>query len=101
MWQLTGRCLAPPITTSMLGEWESLPTQLAPLEQNAFVSLRDLVLRAQQEARIPEGLPPMAVLNWWQELFEGLSGPARQAAFHLLWYVKELALGRHPDLPRS
>ncbi len=82
-----GVCKAPPLPDALLQKKSTDPT---------IVALQDLVKKARAEKKVPLLLIPMSTLDAWQAEFDNLTGTARNEAFHLVWYAKELALGRYP-----
>jgi hypothetical protein len=92
---LYARCVAPPITTAMLDAWGPLFAQLEP-------RMAELVQWALQivKAHKAGGKLKLPSRPWCQSMeaaFEELAEPHRTPAFHCLWYVNELALGRSPE----
>jgi hypothetical protein len=118
-----GGCFAPPLTDSLLSayatliknsepsavrdamqccvdcvkQWWALPESTSggsphPSGRGQIVPLDEDCLM-----KIDEQVPWDHELYGIQTLFDGMpAGPARECAFHLLWHVRELALGREP-----
>lgn len=86
------RCKAPKLTDDRLN------TAL----NHSYPSIRSLaqiVKEAKQNRKIPnaQDIPNKDFVNQIAAQADTLNGEERDAAFHMIWYVKELLLGRHPD----
>lgn len=118
-----GGSFAPPLTDETLAEYRTLIDVLDPqsLERDAMEQLykcasawweqpestgtgrahpvgRGLIvdLDAPIATALRDSIPWRHELDAWATLFDGLSGPVRDAAFHLLWFGNELDLNREP-----
>jgi len=98
------RCIAPPITSEKLaaygGMLDSLPDSPRALKDSFRTCLAIVQQhKAQPETVTKESLPSQHDRNVMGTQFDSLpsSGPHRDPAFHLLWYVNELAVGRNPS----
>lgn len=121
--QRFGGSFAPPITPETLASYKSLFSSLGAQYREATHKLvvvaetlqkTTLGIASEKDhpsgrgvvksiANYKEGHPVWDALPWdyelsaIQQLFDGLApGPTRNAAFHLLWYAKELNLDRVP-----
>jgi len=96
MTQYIGRCVAPPITENMVNSWSDTLSGFTGFQANKGLELLDIVKLAKITKLIPEELPSNIDLNQWQESFEETTGDFRDCLFHLMWYVRELKVNRHP-----
>ena len=90
-------CTAPAIEPNNLSSWNELINSYPP-ENSVGVAMRLLfnVVNAERNGSTYT-LPDAAYRTWLgEQLFETLQGTVRDAAFHLLWHVNELACGRTP-----
>jgi len=67
-------------------------------EINEIAELATIAYEAKTTKTIPEELPSREYLNTVSALCEVLEGKSKHVAFHILWYVTELCIGRHPDI---
>jgi len=83
---------APPLTNERLSI--ALEHQCMPIR-----SLAKIVEEAKVTKKIPnkQDIPDKELINQILSQVAGLEGESRHAAYHMVWYIKELALGRHPD----
>lgn len=116
-----GGSFAPPITEDHVKNWPTLIAATNGLTRTALEVLHKLMLahrphkaKALKGEPHPSGkgiimpladdvkkacephLPSHAEMEIFGQLFESLGGPIRDVAFHLLWYARELELGREP-----
>lgn len=91
--RIGARSHAPPITPEMLAGWRDGFPQEPRIRR--LCTLVETARAGAGQLNEAERLS-MPLLNEWGEDFDQLQGEARAAAFHLLWYAKELALGRFP-----
>ncbi len=96
---LKGSCIAPAITESDLLDYEALAMEAEGEVKLTMLQLIDCfkVWRATGHTNVPNKL----YLDNCDLLFDMLTGDLRNAAFHLLWYAKELSLGREPATKTS
>lgn len=88
MPMMIARCIAPPITDEMLTAWRGL--DISP----SFLLCRIVVESIKHGGTVD--LPTRHERETFGREFDELREPARTPAFHLLWAINELALGRSP-----
>lgn len=94
---MTGRCFAPPITEANLRDWPSLFVHQSSHVRGVVAKLRNLVMEARDGDGSLAAPPTAQERKDWGELFDTIKSTIpRNAAFHLLWAVNEIALGRMP-----
>jgi hypothetical protein len=90
--QLQSWCKAPPLTEDRLVY--ALNHKFPPIR-----SLANIVVDARNTKKIPEkkDMPSMQFMDDIQKQSENFKGNDKESAFHIIWYIKELLLGRHPE----
>ncbi len=91
---MTARCIAPPITPQNLRDWPALARAMP--EPYRSVMNRLLSIVELHRSGVLGSLPDKSQRDAWGLMFEALAEPQRTPAFHLLWSVNELSLGRSP-----
>lgn len=95
MFPAKARCIAPELTTELLASYRSKQNDIAGDASDAYGHLL-LIVEAHQQGQ-EYAVPTRKVLNSYGVTLDRLTGDARTPAFHLLWYVQELAVGRNPQ----
>jgi hypothetical protein len=92
MEQLQGVCQAPPLKKEVLDA--ALNHKLTEVQ-----SLAQIVAEARETKVVPDkkDVPSDQLLTEISNICDSLEGEERLAAYHMIWYVKELSLGRHPE----
>jgi hypothetical protein len=85
---MTGRCIAPPITDELLSSWRQL--DISP----SFLLCRIVVEARKGGASVD--LPTRQEREVFAFEFDQLTEPMRTPAYHLLWALNEIAIGRSP-----
>lgn len=96
----TGRCIAPPLTDNKIDlHFPALLATLPELLHADYQKLLEIVTIHRKDFQASINMPSQRERNIMATKFEELptSGEHRNAAFHLLWYVNELAVGRNPS----
>ena len=90
---LLAHCQAPPLTSERLGHALAHPSSDIRL-------LALIVQDAKQIKKLPDvkDLPPMELVSTIERNSTTLTGEDKESAFHIIWYVKELILGRYPTV---
>lgn len=99
--RFVAHCVAPPLTDEHINEhFPSLLESLPPQLQAPYSCLLRLVTQHRVDGS-SVNLPARRERDIMATQFDVLphDGPHRTPAFHLLWYVNELAVGRCP--PRA
>lgn len=121
-----GGSFAPPLTFEKFGEYQALANEAEPQVKDIMLKLIEMVGVFQQTGpsrrterlphpsgvgtivplepaeikRIDPVVPWMRECDMYGEVFDGIDNetqkPLRDAAFHLLWFAKELTLDREP-----
>jgi hypothetical protein len=88
-----GTTKAPPLSEERLSHALGHPNA-------AIRSLAQIVDEAKKTKTIPnkQDIPSMTMVLDIERALGGLSGEDHESAFHTVWYIKELLLGRHPEL---
>lgn len=69
---------------------------IVPLKDGEVQRIWDLVPWKDEATRLKHGEIGDDDCDQYSQLFATLKGEVRSAAFHLLWYARELALDREP-----
>lgn len=91
-----GRCIAPHVDAAKFEHWRNAIQAFPESCQAAATSLWEL-LSAYKLGELYT-LPDAATRQQYAQLFESLTEPDRTPAFHMLWCVNEIALGRSPNI---
>lgn len=94
----SGRCIAPPVTDKHVKDaWPALAASLPSHIRSDYEKLLVVVRRHKEGEDVTDALPSRNQRDIAGIKFDSLRPPERDAAFHLLWYVNELAVGRNPS----
>jgi hypothetical protein len=90
---MQGISKAPPLTNERLAHALEHPN-------NAIRSFAQIVQEAKKTRTIPnkQDIPSMDIVLGVEQQLVNLTGDDKASGFHVVWYIKELLLGRHPDL---
>ena len=89
---MQGQCTAPPLTRERLAHGLNH-------SNHAIRSFAKIVTEARKTKTIPnkQDIPTMELILMTERELGPLTGEDHESAFHIIWYLKELSLGRHPQ----